>query len=175
MKKLRILYTVLVASMCVVQSCKKDDPEVFQMGNQEFISYASSSNHLEIQAGELSKTRGQSDTIKAFGVQTITDHTAAEARLADFAARKGLGMAQNFLSHHAGNLNILNQVTPSSFDRRFAELMVITDQELVNLFRLASQPNGVPDAEIRSWAASELPALELDLSESQAMYILTGP
>ena len=52
--------------------------------------------------------------------------------------------------------------------------MVLTDQELVNLFRLASQPDGVPDAEIRSWAASELPALEEDLSESQAMYVLTS-
>ena len=174
MKKLRVLYTVLVASMCVVQSCKKDDPEVFQMGNQEFITYASSSNNLEIEAGELSKTRGQSDTIKSFGVQTVADHTAAETRLANLAARKGFGVPQNFLSHHAGNLNILSQVTLSSFDRRFAELMVLTDQELVNLFRLASQPDGVPDAEIRSWAASELPALEVDLSKSQAMYVLTS-
>ncbi|HEY1056532.1 MAG TPA: DUF4142 domain-containing protein, partial [Emticicia sp.] len=97
MKKLRVLYTVLIVSVCVVQSCKKDNPQIFKMGNQEFILNASSSNHLEIQAGELAKTRAQLDTVIAYGIRTITDHTAAEARLGDLAARKGLGLAQNFL------------------------------------------------------------------------------
>jgi putative membrane protein len=172
MKKLRVLFTVLIVSVCLVQSCKKDNPQIFKMGNQEFILNASSSNHLEIQAGELAKTRGQLDTVIAYGIQTITDHTAAEARLGDLAASKGLGLAQNFLSHHATNLYILSQVTTLSFDKRFAELMVLTNQELVNVFSLASQPDGVPDADIRSWAAAELPALRLNLSEAQALYLL---
>lgn len=172
MKNLSVLFTVLLGSMCVFQSCRKDDDgENFRISNQDFISQASSNNNLEITAGEMASTRGQTDTIKAFGERMIVDYTANEAELSALASGKGLSAGLGFLNHHAGNLNILSQIGPLQFDKRFAELMVISQQEAINLFRLASEPNGMPDPEIRNWASGKLPEMILDLQEAEALYI----
>lgn len=171
MKNLSVLFTVLLGSMCVFQSCRKDNGESFRISNQDFISQASSNNNLEISAGGMATTKGQTDTIKTFGKRMVVDYTANEAELSALASAKGLSTGLGFLNHHAGNLNILSQIGPQQFDKRFAELMVISQQEAINLFRLASEPNGMPDPEIRSWASGKLPTMILDLQEAEALYI----
>ena len=162
---------MLVGSMCVFQSCNNDDDDDYAMSNQDFVVQASSSNRFEIMAGEVAVTKGQSDTVTMYGQHMVTDHTAAQAELAMLASTKGIGLPEGLLTHHASNLNTLeNNTSQELFDRRFAEFMVLSHQEAVNLFSLASRPNGVPDPEIRAWAASKLPALQMHLEHAVELY-----
>lgn len=47
MKKLAILCTIALSSVCLFQSCSDDDDDV-AMTNQEFVTQASSSNSFEV-------------------------------------------------------------------------------------------------------------------------------
>jgi putative membrane protein len=171
MKQLSFLFTILIGSMCVLQSCSKDDDEEeFTMSNESFVTQASSSNNLEVKAGQLALTNGQLDTVKKFAQHMVVEHTAAQAELSALASTKGLTATQGLLSHHQSNLNLLAQFNASVFDKRFAELMVVSHQEAVALFSQAAQPNGVPDPELRAWAAAKLPSLQKHLEESNNLY-----
>jgi putative membrane protein len=171
MRKFNVLFTVLVGSMCVFQSCNKDDDENYAMSDQEFVIQAASSNRLEISAGELAINRGQMDTVKAYGQRMIAEHTMAQNELVNIAAAQSIPVPDGYLSHHANNLNVLGQFTGTQFDIKFAELMVISHQEAVIVFRRAAQPDGVPDPELRNWAASKLPSLEKHLMAAEALYV----
>lgn len=52
MKTQKTLIMVALTTVSL-QGCKKDDDENYAMDNQSFVSQASSSNSLEIQAGAI--------------------------------------------------------------------------------------------------------------------------
>lgn len=127
------------------------------MTNQEFVTQASSSNSFEVMSGQLATTKGQNPVVIAFGQHMVMDHTAAAQELAPLAQRKGRTLSQNLLKRHQDNYNMLTPLTGAAFDKEFARLMVVSHEEAVSLFRSASSSNGVPDAELRAWAAAKLP------------------
>src|SRR5687768_15368538 len=100
MKKFSFLFTLLVGSMCVFQSCKKDNDD-YGMSNQDFVAQAASSNRFEILAGGLAVTTGQSDSVKMYGQHMVTDHTAAQTELTTLASSEGIGLPEGLFSHHA--------------------------------------------------------------------------
>jgi putative membrane protein len=166
MKKLTILCAVALSSVCLFQSCSDDDDDAM-MTNQEFVTQASSSNSFEIQSGELANTKGQNPLVTAFGAHMVMDHTTAAQELAPLAQQKGWTLSQQLLKRHQDNLNMLTPLTGAAFDKEFARLMVVSHEEAVSLFRSASSSNGVPDSDLRSWAAGKLPKLEQHLEEAR--------
>src|SRR5690606_34304933 len=66
--KIRTLFvaTALALSGCLV-SCDDDDNPDRRMDNQMFVSEASSSNMLEIEAGRLAVSKGQREAVRMYG------------------------------------------------------------------------------------------------------------
>lgn len=105
----------------------------------------------------MATTKCQNPVVIAFGRHMVMDHIAAAQELAPLAPRKGRTLSQNLLKRHQDNYNMLTPLTGAAFDKEFARLMVVSHEEAVSLFRSASSSNGVPDAELRAWAAAKLP------------------
>lgn len=167
MKKLAILCAIAFSTTCVFQSCSDDDDDDVAMTNQEFVTQASSSNSFEIQSGQLATTKSQNPLITAFGQHMVTDHTMAAQEMATLAQQKNWTVSTSLLKRHQDNLTMLTPLTGAAFDKEFARLMVVSHEEAVSLFRSASSSNGVPDADLRAWAAGKLPKLEQHLEEAR--------
>lgn len=118
-------------------------------------------------SGEIAVQKGESAEVKMYGGHMVTDHTMASQELATLSQQKGWTISQNLLKPHQDNYAMLTPLTGAAFDRKFAELMVKSHEEAVSLFRSASSSNGVPDADLRSWAAGKLPKLEQHLEEAR--------
>lgn len=167
MKKLAILCAIAFSSVCLLPSCSDDEDDDVMMTNQEFVTKASSSNSFEVMSGGLATQKGMNPLVTAFGAHMVADHTTASQELATLSQKKGWTISPNLLKPHQDNYNMLTPLTGAAFDKKFAELMVLSHEEAVSLFRSASASNGVPDADLRSWAAGKLPKLEQHLKEAK--------
>lgn len=166
MKKWCILLTVILSST-LLHSCKKDKIEEFRMDPQTFVTQASSSNNLTIQAGTSATQKGVSQLVIDYGNSAITSHTEADAELTSLAATKGVTISNTLISVHQSNLNILNQFSGDTFDQAFAELMELNTQETVSLYEAAA--TSLDDPDLRQYAANRIPALRANLQEVRAL------
>lgn len=169
MKRLVILFTVLIGTICVLQSCKKEE-DGFYMSNSEFLREASSINRLEIIASQLAKTRSQSEAVKAYAQKLINEHTATQNEIKALADSKRINFSDGLISRHQSNYSVLNGYSDREFDASFAELMYITHGEALDTFLQVSEPTGVPDADLRAWARNAIPGMEAHYNEAVNLY-----
>lgn len=170
MKRLRLIGSVMVVLFAAVtlQACSDDDDEI-RMDNQAFVTEAASSNMFEIEAGELAVVRGEHVDVKAFGAMMVADHGATGIQMRALVDDKGWTMPNDLLSKHQQRLNELESLNGAEFDRRFAEMMVVSHEEAVDLFEKASGNNGVTDGDLKRFAGEKVPALKQHLEEAEDM------
>ncbi|HLS96021.1 MAG TPA: DUF4142 domain-containing protein [Sphingobacterium sp.] len=169
--KIRTLFvaTALALSGCLV-SCDDDDNPDRRMDNQMFVSEASSSNMLEIEAGRLAVSKGQREAVRMYGQHMVEDHTAVGTEMKNLATQKGWTVPTELLQKHRNQLADLQAATTNEFDRKFAQLMVDSHEEAVDLFSDAAEnDDGVADVDLRNFAASKLPALRRHLEEAKEL------
>jgi len=162
----------LVTGALVSGSCHKDHH--YTMNNQDFVTQASSGNTFEIQAGTLAQQKSSNASVKAFGSQMVTDHTQAGGDLDSLASRKGWVVTIEMLSKDRANLDTLTTLTGTAFDKKFAAIMVTSHVQTVNLFEMASGRDGVPDADVRAFAAGKLPKLREHLQLARQLQDTVG-
>jgi putative membrane protein len=171
MKKLNFLIIALLGSalMFNLTSCSSDDDTNFTMTNQDFVTRASSSNMFEIEAGTLAVNKGANDAVKAFGQHMITDHGKTATEMTALVHDKNWTLPQAMLQEHQDKYNALSALSGAAFDKQFATMMVTSHQQTIMLFEQASSDTGVPDADLRAFAAGKLPTLRAHLEEAQAL------
>ena len=171
MKNIKFLTAILLlfSTALTVSSCKKERDNDFRLSNQDFIDRASSSNTFEIAAGNLAMIKGVSADVKAYGQHMVNDHTTVGAEMVALASHKGWSVPINLQPKELANLDSLTRATGAAFDALFAKKMVVSHQEAVDLFETATKANGVPDIELRAFAAIKLPALKAHLQEAIAL------
>lgn len=163
----------LLGGVLLFQSCDDDDNDSAAMDRQTFVTQASSSNTLEIQAGQQAQQKGAAAAVRAYGELMVTEHTATGNELADLASQKNLTVSTQLLAPHQQQLAVLTPLTGDPFDDAFADLMVASHQEAINLFDQASRQ--VDDQDLRAWATAKLPALQTHLQGAQALKAAVNP
>jgi putative membrane protein len=174
MKELLKIRTLFVATALALSgglvSCDDDDNPDRRMDNQMFVSEASSSNMLEIEAGRLAVSKGQREAVRMYGQHMVEDHTAVGTEMKNLAPQKGWTVPTELLQKHRNQLADLQAATTNEFDRKFAQLMVDSHEEAVDLFSDAAEnDDGVADVDLRNFAASKLPALRRHLEEAKEL------
>jgi putative membrane protein len=169
MKKTALLIMVLLGTTILTQSCKKNNDVNYSMSNQDFVTQASSSNMFEIAAGNLAINKSTNTNVKAFGTHMTTDHGKAATEMATLANQKGLTVPTVMLPKEQNNYNALAALSGTAFDRQFAQIMINSHQETITLFASAASDIGVPDADLRAFAAGKLPTLKEHLSDAQTL------
>jgi putative membrane protein len=176
-RKFRFFTLAAIALSLLITSCKKDRGYDYSMTDQEFVTSASSGNNFEIAAGALAQSKGSNTAVKHFGEHMVTDHSIAGSEMKALADQKGWTvMAANQMeTKHQQNLAILTAASGSDFDKKFAQIMVDSHQETVTLFELGASDNGVPDGDLRNFAAAKLPTLRAHLQEAINLRTTVNP
>src|SRR5258708_26230182 len=175
MKKIHIILLALLGSVVSMPSCYKDNqPVVYVMGNQGFVTHASSNIKFELAAGNLAKSRGTIDSVKSYGNEMVTDNTKMQASLSSLASQKGLMMSTTLLASDQTNLATLSALSGTAFNQMYAQLMIETHQQALALFSAAAQYNGVPDADLRNFAFNQVPLLQFRLQMAYNLQIMAN-
>ncbi len=174
MKKTNLFIMLLLGGSIMFTSWKDNDDD-HTLDNQNFVSRASSSNQLEVNAGNLAIQKGSHADVRHYGEHMVTDHSTAGTELSALASRKGWQVSTTLLQPHQNLLNELTPLSGETFDKTFARIMVQSHQEAVSLFDQASRDDGVPDMELRNWAGGKLPTLRVHLGEAQELNATINP
>lgn len=133
----------------------------------DFMTEAASSGMLEVQAGELAQSTSQNQEVKSFGQMMVTDHTKANDELKALARQKSIVMPDSMSERHMSMVDNLRNSTGAEFDQNFADLMVTSHEEAVNLFEEAAQ--NVEDPDVKAFASKTLPTLQQHLDKARQL------
>jgi len=176
------LASVSVVLMLTLVSCNnskpKDTKEVAEDHNDAkfanskeddamFLVNAEEINLEEIQLGKLAQTRGTTSQVKELGKMMETDHTKASDDLQALAAKKQVTIPTTLTEDGINASKKLTDTKTADFDKEYADMMVNGHKDAISKFEKAS--TDAADPEIRSWAASVLPALRSHLDQFIAL------
>jgi putative membrane protein len=174
MKNKVFILLALLGSAVFISSCSKDQPVVYSMTNQDFVTRSASYFNFQIQAGNLAKSRGVNDSVKSYGTVMVNDNTAAYAALKTLATSKSLTISTTLQASDQTNLNALASQSGTAFDHSYAQMMVLTHNQEMALFSLGGQPNGVADADLRMFSYNQLPLLNLRLQSAYSLQTIVS-
>jgi putative membrane protein len=136
--------------------------------DKEFVSKAGMGGLAEVQMGNLALQNAQSADVKAFAQRMVTDHSKANAELAQLATVKGLALPTEIAGEHQDAMNHLRSLTGAEFDKAYMTHMVEDHEKDVAEFDKAS--TSASDADIKAFAGKTLPVLRehLELAKTTA-------
>lgn len=171
MKKLKSLSTVIIALITVLafQSCDDDDADNIRMDNQTYVTKASSNNSYQIAAGTLAISKSDNQRVKDYGNHMIEAYTAIGVELSALAQSKDWTISTELQAQEKIRIATLTALTGAAFDKEYAEIMVESHEDAVDLYTSASGSNGVMDTELKSYASGKLPTIKTHLEEAQTL------
>jgi putative membrane protein len=119
----------------------------------------------EVAAGKVAERRGD-ETVKAVGLQMVTDHTKADDELESVAKAQGLVIPTQPDAAHVASLAQLRKAKGSAFNNEYLEGQLTDHQRAIALFQQESQQG--TDPQLKTFAANTLPILQqhLDMVKS---------
>jgi putative membrane protein len=135
--------------------------------DETFVQKAGQGGAAEVAAGNLAKAKGQSDAVKQFGAQMVTDHTRANDELKSIASGKNMSVPAAPDEKHQKALSKLEGMSGADFDRAFKKQMVDDHQATIKLFE--QQARSGKDADLKGFAAKTLPDLKHHLEMAKAL------
>jgi putative membrane protein len=138
---------------------------------QDFVSKAGMDGMTEVQVAQLATKQGQSNDVKQFAQQMITDHGKANAELTALAQRKNLQVPPTLDSEHQNMVQMLSAKSGAAFDAAYAKEMVSAHDKAIALFTRASNSN---DTDIAGFAKKTLPTLQMHKQMAQKLAAKTG-
>jgi putative membrane protein len=166
MKNKVIILLALLGSAVFISSCSKDQPVVYSMTNQDFVTRSASYFNFQIQAGNMAKSRGVNDSVKSYGTAMVNDNTTAYAALKTLATSKNLTISTTLQANDQTNLSSLASQSGAAFDQSYAQMMILTHNQEMALFNLGAQTNGMADVDLRTFSYNQLPLLSLRLQSA---------
>ena len=133
----------------------------------QFMLAAAESGRAGVQLSLLAQEKAASARVKAAAQRIETDRQAANAELEVLAGAKNLQLRADNADGHAASIAALHTMSGAAFDRAWVEQMIREQEAAVVLF--STQSTSGADAEVRAFAARQLPALRAHLKQSQAL------
>ena len=130
--------------------------------DKEFIANAGIGGLAEVQMGNLALQKASSPDVKAFAQRMVTDHSKANAELAQLATAKGAALATELDGDPEAALTHLTSLSGAAFDKAYMQHMVSDHEKAVSDFDKAS--TSATDADVKAWAGKTLPTLQQHLA-----------
>ena len=142
-------------------------PTAAVVNDNEFARNAAEGGMAEVKLGELAEQKGSSDTVKNFGKQMVTDHSAANEKLKDIASQQNLQLPTALSKHDERVYDKLSKLSGAAFDRAYAKDMVDDHEQDISDFK--TEANGGQNAAVKNFASATLPTLEDHLKMAREM------
>src|SRR4029079_5565623 len=101
----------------------------------DFWTDAAMDGMTEVALGNLALQRAQSDSVKQFAQQMVTDHTAANTELTQLAAGKNVTLPTALDAKHQAMVDKLSKLSGADFDREYMKMMVNDHEKAVKMFQ----------------------------------------
>ncbi|KPW37636.1 Uncharacterized protein ALO59_02993 [Pseudomonas amygdali pv. mellea] len=138
----------------------------------DFVKDASAAGIAEVLVGKLVQDeKGVSADVKKFAQQMVTDHTAANDKLAAIAKSKNLELSEDPILMDKAEAAIL-EMHKKSFDQAYANNQVIAHEQATKLYKEEAE-NG-DDPELKAFAKATLPTLEQHLEQAKKLAAAHG-
>ncbi|MGZ9058205.1 MAG: DUF4142 domain-containing protein [Burkholderiaceae bacterium] len=127
-------------------------------GDRDFMMKAAQSDIAEIQGSQVAKERASSDAVKKFADQMVTDHTKTSGQMKTMAASRSVALPTTPSAKDERDMKKMSTMSGTDFDRAYMASQVRAHRDAVALFQKESKSG--KDAELKSFAATTLPALQ---------------
>src|SRR5215213_3373276 len=108
-------------------------------------------NMAEIAASNLALQRAQSEQVRQFAQQMVTDHTAAASEMQTLAAGKNVTLPTAMSTKQQSDMDKLGGRTGADFDRDYMKMMVKDHERMAKMLDRESTRN--TDADVKAFAA----------------------
>jgi putative membrane protein len=144
-------------------------PGILPPGTKDalFLAEAAHGSASELELSRLAVERARSQPVKDYAQKILDDHRAASQQLVELAQRKGHPIPSRASDGVNQRVQELRSGKPGSFERDYMARMVMDHTEALTMFRDVA--NSGQDADVRAWAASQVPVLEAHLKQAQAL------
>lgn len=131
--------------------------------DESFFKDAAQAGMAEVAAGHLAESKGTSPAVKEFGAMMVKDHTAANAKLKNIAAAKGVDLPDSpSLMEKAMNKKT-DMKSGDSFDTDYIKGQVKAHKDTIDLLQKEIDSGQDPDA--KAFATSTLPKVKAHLEK----------
>ncbi len=183
--KTRSIFSILsaIAFVTMVTACdptpnREDTSETAEDQNEEtvsenledeseFLVEAASGGLYEVEMAKLAQQKATSQEVKDLATHILEDHTAANDKLNQLAASKGISVPSAMADEEQRKFNQFNEMEAGEFDEDYIEQMVKDHKDDISDFEEAAQ--NLDDADVKSFASSTLPALKEHLSMAEQL------
>ncbi len=139
-----------------------------EMQDADFWTEAAQSSLAEVALSNVALQRAQSDAVRQFAQQMVTDHTQANEELATAAQSKGVTVPTALTEKRQRDVTELNSLDAAKFDREYMKMMVKDHERAVKLFERQAERG--TDADAKEFASKLLPTLQGHLAMARSLY-----
>ena len=126
--------------------------------DRNFMMKAAQSDVAEIKGGQLAKEKASSDAVRKFADMMVTDHTKTSGQMKTMAESRGVALPTTPSAKDERDMKKMAGMSGTDFDRAYMASQVRAHRDAVSLFQKEAKSG--KDAELKSFAANTLPALE---------------
>jgi putative membrane protein len=136
----------------------KDNPD------ESFFHKAAQAGHAEIAAGQVAEKKATSPAVKEFAAMMVKDHTAANIKLGEIAAAKGVALPTGPAPAQKAR-NRKTEKSGDAFDAEYIQGQIKAHEETAAL--LQNEIDSGQDAEAKAFASETLPKVKAHLEKIQ--------
>jgi putative membrane protein len=176
-----LLHVTFVTTILLIASCNnnqkpEDSKDVAEEHNDakfdnnkqekdaQFLVNAAEINLEQIQLGKLAQQIGRTTHVRELGKMMEVAHTKSLNDLTTLAKTKMITIPTLPTDNAQDAYNKLNEKSGKDFDKAYADMMVNTHKDAIDVFEKASINSDNTD--IKNWATVSLPDLRLHLDKA---------
>jgi putative membrane protein len=138
-----------------------------EKADADFAVEVANGSMIEVQLGELAKTKATSDRVKAFAAMMVTDHLKAGEDLKKIAASKNITLPQGLSDEAKKDIDKLSKKDGAAFDNSYMSMMLADHKKDVTKFEKAADDCKDPD--LKNFIVKTLPVLRKHLDSANAI------
>jgi putative membrane protein len=127
-------------------------------GDIDFVRKASETGLTDVDLSKLAVSHAESAAVKKFAESMLADQTASNDELARIASGRGVQVAMTPAPEQQQQLDQMESLSPTDFDRQFADAIVKDHREIIGMFELEATHG--QDDDLRAFAQKMLPVLK---------------
>jgi putative membrane protein len=160
MRSISALTVVAILAFWSVPARADDKPL-----DNDFLIKTAACEHATIEIAKLGEKKASSAKVKDLASRLVKDHQSCYDKLSEVSKSRKLAIVAGFEKDTRADLDRLEKLQGSNFDREFLNWMIKMHSE--SLPRFEAQVKSGKEAEICSFAKATIPGLQAYLKESQ--------
>jgi putative membrane protein len=137
-----------------------------------FYKKAAEGGMAEVELGKLAQDKSPTASVKEFGAMMVSDHSAANEKLKDIAAKKNIKLPTSPSMGQMATKTKLEVLSGNTFDKSYIKGMVEDHQEDIKEFQ--TEATSGQDADAKAYAAATLPTLKTHLKKIRTIASAQG-